>query len=140
MRSLYRIPCPVAYIPVDTPRQAQHVDLVKFRNQPELIAVCFPFQVAEALSGELWHPSVIKIIVKDEKLSQEPIGVIYCDLFERSGKPHQDCHFTIQGGRRKSDGSYQIPKVVLMLNLPQSEYIFVSIIAIACGLRSGNIG
>ena len=74
------------------------------------------------MPGELWHPSVIKLIVKDPEISQDAIGVIYCDLFERSGKPHQDCHFTIHGGRRRIDGSYQTPKVVLMLNLPRSEF------------------
>ncbi|XP_003737717.1 mitochondrial intermediate peptidase [Galendromus occidentalis] len=78
-------------------------------------------RVADPLPGELWHPSVIKMIVKDTRISDDPIGIIYCDLFERAQKPHQDCHFTIQGGRRKADGSYQIPKVVLMLNLPRAS-------------------
>lgn len=70
----------------------------------------------------------MKIIVKDPKISQGEIGVIYCDLFDRPGKLLQDCHFTIQGGRRKADGSYQIPKVVLMLNLPRSEYCSVTLL------------
>ncbi|KAK2156086.1 hypothetical protein LSH36_222g03005 [Paralvinella palmiformis] len=73
-------------------------------------------QAEEAGRGELWSDDVHKLAVIHE--TEGLLGHIYCDLFERSGKPHTDCHFTIQGGRMKEDGRYQNPIVVLLLNFP----------------------
>ncbi|XP_074597219.1 mitochondrial intermediate peptidase [Brevipalpus obovatus] len=77
------------------------------------------FTVEETEYGEVWAPDVIKLAVVDE--SNSILGHIYCDLFERAEKPHQDCHFTIQGGCELDDGSYQNPIVVLVLSLPKPQ-------------------
>ena len=70
---------------------------------------------AEVEEGELWSGDVVKLAVLEN--TDDLLGHIYCDFFRRSGKNSSDCHFTIRGGRERSDGSYQLPVVAVVLNL-----------------------
>ena len=83
--------------------------------------------IVQADSGETWHPEVIKLSVTDNQ-SGQALGLIYCDFFERTGKSQQDCHFTIQGGCKLPDGSYQNPIVVLMLSLSRPSHFTPSLL------------
>ena len=69
--------------------------------------------------GEVWHPLVVKLSVKHE--DEGILGYIYCDLYYRENKVQQDCHFTIRGGCRLPDGSYQLPVVAIVCNFPSPE-------------------
>lgn len=60
------------------------------------------FKPVPVLHGEVWHPSVRRLDVMDEYGKR--IGVIYCDLFSRPGKPSAGAaHYTVRCSRRVDD-------------------------------------
>ncbi|MBW0474077.1 hypothetical protein O181_013792 [Austropuccinia psidii MF-1] len=56
------------------------------------------FRVESHHAKEVWHESVIKIGVIDEKEGR--IGTIYCDLFDRENKSRGAAHYTVLCSRR----------------------------------------
>ncbi|KAL7424026.1 Mitochondrial intermediate peptidase [Cryptotrichosporon argae] len=59
------------------------------------------FRPAPVGPGEVWHESVRRLDVVDE--DEGRIGVIYCDLFSREGKPAAAAHYTVRCSRRVDD-------------------------------------
>lgn len=60
------------------------------------------FKPVSVAHGEVWHPSVRRLDVMDEHGKR--IGVIYCDLFSRPGKPSAGAaHYTVRCSRRVDD-------------------------------------
>lgn len=78
------------------------------------------FQYADMKPGESWHQDIYKLNVVHE--SEGQLGTIYCDFYDRPGKPNQDSHFTIRCGKMLPDESYQNPIVVVMLSLPPPRW------------------
>ncbi|AMD21791.1 HFL065Cp [Eremothecium sinecaudum] len=86
-------------------------------------------------TGETWAPDVRKLQVVSE--TDGVIGVIYCDLFERTGKTPNPAHFTVCCSRhlyleekdlsrmqlgRGSDGKlFQMPIISLVCNFTRSN-------------------
>ena len=72
------------------------------------------FTQEEPEAGELWHPSVQKYAIRDEK---QILGILYLDPFQRPGKRIQSAQFTLQGSKHLADGR-QTPKTCLVYALP----------------------
>lgn len=62
------------------------------------------FVAREPVAGEVWHPDVRRLDVVSEQ--DGLIGILYCDLFSRSGKDSGlAAHFTVRCGRRTDEGA-----------------------------------
>jgi thimet oligopeptidase len=85
-----------------------------FDTMQTLLSVRFePVEPANA-----WHPDVKLYQVFDAAAagSQSPIAYFYMDLFPRANKFGHAAAFTLSGGRRLADDSYQTPVSAIVAN------------------------
>lgn len=82
----------------------------------ELYGLCL--EPADAAVEEVWAPDVRKINVKE---AGEVVGTIYLDLMSRQGKQPHPAHYTIQCSRMRSDGSRQLPIIVLVCDFTETS-------------------
>lgn len=74
--------------------------------------------------GELWHPSVRKMLlsVRWQGRDDEPVGILYLDLFQRAGKRGHAALYTLRVGMKDQQGqggqSASADSPELMLQLP----------------------
>ncbi|KAK9868504.1 hypothetical protein WJX84_007289 [Apatococcus fuscideae] len=64
--------------------------------------------------GEGWGPDIFKYALIHRK--DELLGHVYVDAFARPDKQTQAGHYTLRCGRRRLDGTYQLPLVALSLS------------------------
>ncbi len=66
-------------------------------------------------SAPVWHEDVVTYAVLD-RASGERLAHFHMDLFPREGKFSHAAAFTLRGGRRLPDGSYQAPVSAIVAN------------------------
>ncbi|CAB1352571.1 unnamed protein product [Coregonus sp. 'balchen'] len=104
----------IELMPWDHPYLSSAVRAERYKIDPSLYSPYFSLGACMEGLNMLFSQLLGAVVHETEGL----LGYIYCDFFRRPDKPHQDCHFTIRGGRLKENGEYQHPVVVLMLSLP----------------------
>lgn len=72
------------------------------------------------VSGELWNSAgVLKLKAVDEQNNE--LGVIFIDGSIRPEKAVGDCHYTVRCSKHLSDGTWQMPILVLSLSLVDAQ-------------------
>ncbi|KAK9379046.1 uncharacterized protein V2V93DRAFT_374847 [Kockiozyma suomiensis] len=91
----------------------------------KLYGIRFVPRETNAATSETWHPDVRKLDIMADTGSplhngggEQRVGIMYCDLFAREGKPRAPAHYTVRCSRQIyeeenydgfDDGIYDIP-------------------------------
>ncbi|XP_010605769.1 mitochondrial intermediate peptidase isoform X2 [Fukomys damarensis] len=99
-------------MPWDPPYYSGVIRAERYNIEPSLY--CPFFSLGACMEGlNILFNKLLGISLYAEQPAK---GEVWCEDVRKL-----DCHFTIRGGRLKEDGEYQLPVVVLMLNLPHSS-------------------
>ena len=80
--------------------------------------------VEDSAPGELWHPDVYKLAVRDLENDGSLMGHIYCDFFSREDKPFQVIYIAVICiNNTKKGGKTMIPLIKL-----KKKYLHIELI------------
>jgi len=80
----------------------------------------FNLKFTEIEAPQKWIGDLQLYLVQDSR-SDEPLGLIYFDLYPREGKFNHFAQFGINDGKRRADGTYARPVVALVCNFPAPQ-------------------
>lgn len=83
----------------------------------QVYASMFQLKFTEVEPPYKWVADLRLFMVQDKR-TNEPLGLIYFDLFPRDGKYDHFAQFGITNGKRFPDGTYQRPVVAIVGNFP----------------------
>ncbi|KAK7205384.1 mitochondrial intermediate peptidase [Myxozyma melibiosi] len=117
----------------------------------KLYGIRFVPRETDYASGETWHPDVRKLDIMADTGSaldgsgEQRVGIMYCDLFAREGKPRAPAHYTVRCSRQiyddeKFDGLDDGIKDIPTLTESDGSVFQLPTIGLVCDFASRSDG
>jgi len=90
------------------------------RGMFEIYERCFGLRIQEIEPPHKWVDDLTLHLVSDSD-TEEPLGLVYLDMFPRDGKYNHFAQFGLIAGKALPSGSYQRPTAALICNFPPPQ-------------------